>query len=218
MSVVTIVLGESGTGKTTSLRRLNPAEALLIQAIKKPLPFRSKDWGYHSKENPNGNCFAVDDKDSIISLMKRTARKIIVLDDVQYIMANEFMRRSHETGFQKFTDIGKGIWEILNASSSLGEDVRVYLLWHNQTDDQGHSKAKTIGKLLDEKITIEGMVSIVLKTAVVNGNYLFATHNSGYDTTKTPVGLFDDDTIENDLASVDAAICDYYNIGQLKAA
>lgn len=217
MSIVTIVLGESGTGKTTSLRNFNPAETLLIQAIRKPLPFRSKGWGYHSKENAAGNCFAVDDKDSIISLMRRTSRKIIVLDDVQYIMANEFMRRSHETGFQKFTDIGKGIWEILNHSSMLADDVRVYLLWHNQTDELGNSKAKTIGKLLDEKITIEGMVSIVLKTAVVNGNYLFATHNSGHDTTKSPVGLFDADTIENDLASVDAAIVEYYNIGQ-KAA
>lgn len=217
MSIVTMVLGESGTGKTTSLRNFSPAETLLIQAIRKPLPFRSSGWSYFSKENTKGNCFVSDDKDSIISLMHKTGRKIIVLDDVQYIMANQFMRRSHETGFQKFTDIGKDIWEILNASASLPDDVRVYMLWHNQTDDAGHSKAKTIGKLLDEKITIEGMVSIVLKTAVVNGNYLFATRNSGHDTTKSPVGLFEAETIDNDLASVDAAIVEYYNIGQ-KAA
>lgn len=217
MSIVTMVLGESGTGKTTSLRNFSPAETLLIQAIRKPLPFRSSGWTYFSKENTKGNCFVSDDKDSIISLMHKTGRKIIVLDDVQYIMANQFMRRSHETGFQKFTDIGKDIWEILNSASSLHENVRVYLLWHNQTDDTGHSKAKTIGKLLDEKITIEGMVSIVLKTVVVNGNYLFATRNSGHDTTKSPVGLFDTETIENDLASVDTAIAEYYNIGQ-KAA
>lgn len=217
MSIATMVLGESGTGKTTSLRNFNPAETLLIQAIKKPLPFRSNEWGYISKENAAGNIFVKDDKDSIIHLMHKTARKIIVIDDVQYIMANEYMRRSHETGFQKFTDIGKGIWEILNAASALPDDVRVYLLWHNQTDDAGNSKAKSIGKMLDEKITIEGMVSIVLRTAIINGNYLFATRNSGHDTTKTPMGLFDDETIPNDLASVDAAIQAYYNIGQ-KAA
>lgn len=217
MSISTIVLGESGTGKTASLRNLTTEGTLLIQAIKKPLPFRSNGWGYFSKENTSGNIFVKDDKDSIIHLMHKTTRKVIVIDDVQYIMANEYMRRSHETGYQKFTDIGKGIWEIMNAASSLPDDVRVYLLWHNQTDESGNSKAKSIGKMLDEKITIEGMVSIVLRTAIVNGNYLFATKNSGHDTTKTPMGLFEDETIPNDLASVDAAIQEYYQLGQ-KAA
>lgn len=214
MSIATIILGESGTGKSTSLRNLAPTNTLLIQAIAKPLPFRSKDWQAHSKEHPTGNIFVCDDKDSILHLMHNTKRKIIVLDDVQYIMANEFMRRSHETGFQKFTDIGKGVWEILTAANQLAPDVRVYLLWHTQTDDTGKTKTKTIGKLLDEKITIEGMVSIVLRTAVVNGNYLFTTKNSGNDTVKSPMGLIEDETIPNDLAFVDACITEYYNLTQ----
>lgn len=214
MSIATIVLGESGTGKSTSLRNFKPEETLLIQAIKKPLPFRSKGWTVRTKEHPEGNIFVHDDKDSILHIMANTKRKVIVIDDVQYIMANQFMRRSHETGFQKFTDIGKDVWEILNASTSLADDVRVYLLWHNQTDELGKSKAKTIGKLLDEKITIEGMVSIVLRTSVVNGNYMFATNNSGNDTTKTPMGLFEEEAIQNDLAFVDACICEYYGITQ----
>jgi hypothetical protein len=212
MSVSTIILGASGTGKSASLRNLDPANTLMIQAIKKPLPFKSANWTHRSPANPTGNIFVADEKDSILYLMKNTKRKVIVIDDVQYIMANEFMRRSHELGFQKFTDIGKAMWEILGASSSLPDDVRVYLLWHNQTDDLGTSHAKTIGKLLDDKITVEGMVSIVLNTAVVNGNYFFDTHNSGSNTTKSPMGLFDEDSIPNDLALVDERICSYYNI------
>lgn len=214
MSISTIIIGESGTGKTTSLRNFNSAEVLLIQAIAKPLPFRSSEWARHSKEAPNGNIFVRDDKDGILYLMHNTKRKIVVIDDVQYIMANEYMRRSHETGYQKFTDIGKGIWEILNAANNLASDVRVYLLWHTQTDELGKVKTKTIGKMLDEKITIEGMVSIVLRTTVMNGNYLFSTHNNGQDTVKSPMELFDEEAIPNDLAAVDSRITEYYNINQ----
>lgn len=212
MSVAVIILGESGSGKSTSLRNLDPANTLVIQAIRKPLPFRSSGFGYRTKENPAGNIFVTDEKDSIISLMHKTSRKIIVIDDVQYQMANSFMRRSHEVGFVKFSEIAKDIWEILNAASQLPDDVRVYLLWHTQTDDGGKTKAKTIGRLLDEKITIEGMVSIVLRTAVVNGNYLFSTQNNGNDTTKSPIGLFDSDVIDNDLKVVDDKIAEYYNL------
>ena len=219
MSIATIILGESGTGKSTSLRNLKPADTLLIQAIAKPLPFRSKDWQAHSKDIPTGNIFVRDDKDSILHLMRNTKRKIIVIDDVQYIMANEFMRRvlDKEVGnqaFAKYNEIARTMWEILNTANQLAPDVRVYLLWHTQTDENGKTKSKTIGKLLDEKITIEGMVSIVLRTAVVNGNYLFTTKNSGNDTVKTPMGLIDDETIPNDLAYVDACITEYYNLTQ----
>lgn len=211
MSIVTMILGQSGTGKTASLRNFKADEMLLIQAIKKPMPFKN-NFSYRTKENQSGNIFLSDDKDSIIHLMKMTKKKIIILDDVQYIMSNEYMRRSHETGYQKFTDIGKSIWEILTAASSLSDNVRVYLLWHSQTDDLGQSKAKTIGKMLDEKITIEGMVSIVLKTCLINGNYLFATQNSGNDTTKSPIDLFETDVIENDLHAVDTKIVEYFNL------
>lgn len=210
MSIATMILGESGTGKSTSLRNMKAEETLLIQAIKKPLPF--KGWKWRTKENPSGNIIVSDCKDQIIDLMHKTQRKVIVLDDVQYVAANEFMRRSHEKGYDKFTDIGKGLWEILNAASALPDDVRVYLLWHTQESESGIAKAKTIGKMLDDKITLEGMVSIVLRTRVVNGNYLFSTQNSGYDTVKTPMGMFEGDAIPNDLLSVDAAICDFYSI------
>ena len=210
MSIAAFILGESGTGKSTSMRSMNPAETLLIQAIKKPLPFRSSGWKYLSKEG--GNILVCDQSAQIIAAMHKTQRHIIVIDDFQYILANEFMRRTDERGFDKFTDIGKHAWDILCAASSLPDHVRVYILSHTETSESGRVKAKTIGRMLDEKITIEGMFSIVMRTSVINGQYLFSTKNNGSDTVKTPLGLFDADHIDNDLAAVDAAIVDYYQL------
>jgi len=216
MSIATIILGQSGTGKSSSLRNLDPASTLLIQAIHKPLPFKATAW---KPVKDGGNIFVSDNSAQICAAMNKTARDVIVIDDFQYTMANEFMRRvtNQEAGasaFQKYNEIAKSAWDILNAAANLPSHKRVYLLSHTQTDESGNVKIKTIGKLLDEKITIEGMVSIVLRTSVVNGNYLFSTRNSGNDTTKTPIGLFDDELIENDLALVDAAIYQYYGLTQ----
>ena len=206
MSISTIILGESGTGKTTSLRNLNPDEVALIQVIKKPLPFRSAGW----------MPYVTDSWEKIIkgmNLAVEKGRKIIVIDDFQYVMANEFMRRSQERGFDKFTEIGNHAWEIYNVAGTLPDDVRVYLLSHTQESDNGTVKLKTIGKMLDEKITPEGMFTIVLRTVVSDGQHFFRTRNSGNDTVKSPIGLFETDIIDNDLAFVDKEICNYYSIG-----
>lgn len=210
MSIAAFILGESGTGKSTSMRGMNPAETLLIQSIKKPLPFRSSGWKYLSKEG--GNILVCDQSAQIIAAMHKTQRPIIVIDDFQYILANEFMRRTDERGFDKFTEIGKHAWDILCAVSTLPDHVRVYILSHTETSESGRVKAKTIGRMLDEKITIEGMFSIVMRTCIINGQYLFSTKNNGSDTVKTPLGLFDADYIDNDLVAVDAAIVDYYRL------
>lgn len=212
MSIATLILGQSGTGKSTSLRNLDASKTLLIQAIKKPLPFRSKDWQSISKENPTGSVFATDKPQQILQLMERTDREVIIIDDFQYVMANEYMRRAQETGFNKFTEIGKGAWDIFNKASELAENKRVYILSHTQENDNGKTSIKTIGKMLDEKITLEGMVTICLKTALINEQYLFCTKNSGQDTTKSPMGLFPSEHIENDLNAVDTAICEYWSI------
>lgn len=214
MSTATMILGKSGTGKSTSLRNLDPASTLLIQVIRKPLPFRSAGWTYYNKDsNPTGNVFVTESWADIITLMRKTKRRVIVIDDFQYLMANEFMRRSDEKGYDKFTDIAKHAWEVLTVASDLAPDVRVYILSHLEEDaTTGAAKIKTVGKLLDEKITPEGLVTIVLRTVVDGGVYQFATRNSGMDTTKSPMGLFDSERIDNDLAAVDAAICGYYGI------
>lgn len=220
MSISTVILGKSGTGKSTSLRNFDPATTMLIQVIRKPLPFRAPGWSYYDKENnPTGNIFVTEKWDTIILLMRKTQRKVIVVDDFQYLLANEFMRRTDERGYDKFTDIAKHAWEVMMAASDLPPDVRVYLLSHiEENEATGAMKMKTIGKMLDEKITPEGLVTIVLRTTVEDGKYLFVTRNNGMDTTKSPMGLFEADKIENDLKAADDAIADYYNITQQKAA
>jgi len=204
MSIATLILGKSGTGKSASLKNLNPDEVALIQCIKKPLPFKSAQW----------KPYVCDQSNKIVAAMKKTERKIIIIDDFQYLMANEFMRRSDERGFDKFTEIGKHAWDVLTAASELHDDVRVYILSHTEESDTGHIKIKTIGKLLDEKVTLEGMVTIVLRTHVQDDMYKFSTRNNGFDTTKSPIGLFDDHYIDNDLALVDQAIVGYYELNQ----
>ena len=215
MAITAMILGESGTGKTTSLRNLDPAHTLLIQMVKKPLPFRSTDWKPATKDG--GSVFVTDKSETICSAMKRTNKEIIVIDDYQYLLANEFMRRvtdvvTGNAAFAKYNEIARHAWDVLMTASALPDHKRVYILSHTSTDDFGKTKIKTVGKLLDEKIVLEGLVTIVLRTVVQNGNYLFSTQNSGADTVKSPIGLFDDELIDNDLAAADAAIFNYYGL------
>lgn len=212
MSVATMILGQSGTGKSTSLRNMDPTETLLIQVISKPLPFRSKDWKPVTKDG--GNIFLSRTAESICAAMRKTTRPIIVVDDLQYLLATEFMERAHEKGYEKFTEMARHYYDVLTCAMTLAPYKRVYLLSHTDTSDSGQVKAKTIGKLLDEKITVEGLVSIVLRTHVINGQYVFSTRNNGTDTVKTPMGMFDDEHIPNDLMAVDQAITAYYDLKQ----
>lgn len=218
MSIMTMILGESGTGKTTSLRHLDPVKTLLIRSIAKPLPFKAAGWTQYSRDNPEGSIYTTDKSDTVCRLLHSENvlkhKDIIVLDDFQYIMANEFFARSYEKGYDKYTEIGRHIYDIIQAAQSLPDNKRVYFLWHTETDALGKTKAKTIGKMLDEKYTPEGAFTIALKTVVNQGEYKFATQNSGNDTVKSPLGMFADPLIDNDLAQADAAICDFYQINQ----
>ena len=203
MGIPVFILGQSGTGKSTSLRNFKSDEILHINVMSKPLPFKGR-----FAETYNG-----DDYKDIAKKMNETKKKVIVIDDAQYLMANEFMRRSFEKGYDKFTEIGYNFWTLVSSiNEGLPYDVIVYFLMHTAEDDQGNEKAKTIGKLLDEKITLEGMTSIVLKTAVKDAVYSFLTQNNGHDTVKSPLGMFKTYEIENDLKMVDETIRDYWEL------
>jgi hypothetical protein len=211
MSIATLVLGQSGTGKSTSFRNMDPAKTLLIQVVSKPLPFRSKAW---KPVKEGGNIIVSSSSNDICAAMKKTTRPIILVDDFQYLLATEFMDRAHEKGYEKFTEMARHYYDVLTTATTLPAAKRVYLLSHTDTSESGQVKAKTIGKLLDEKITVEGLVTIVLRTHVINGQYVFSTRNNGADTVKSPLGLFEDEHIPNDLMAVDEAIASYYELSQ----
>ena len=203
MAIPVLILGESGTGKSASLRNFKKGEVAVINVAGKPLPFRSEL-----------GMIVTDRYPEIVKALKGMKTPSAVVDDAQYLLANEFMRRSGEVGFQKFTDIAKNYWSLIaeTFSKELPPDKMVYFLSHIERDQNGNEKVKTIGKLLDEKITVEGLFTIVLKTHVEDGKYTFFTQNSGTDTVKSPIGMFADLQIDNDLKMVDNVIRDYYGI------
>ena len=203
MSYATLVLGESGTGKTCSLRNLDPKNTLLIQPVRKPLPFRSAGWKEIKAKGDGNNILVCSNPQAIINCMHASPFDVIVVDDWQYILASMYMAARNVKGFDKFTEIGGAGFDIAKAASELGENKRVYVLAHTTSDEFGNTRIKTLGKLLDDKIVVEGMFTTVLRTHVENGRYLFSTQNSGSDTVKSPMGMFSEQYIENDLAAID---------------
>lgn len=204
MAINCMILGESGTGKSTSLRNFAADEVAVINVAGKPLPFRNKL-----------NVWKCDDYAKIrAAMLKRPDVPAFVIDDAQYLMANEFMRRSDERGYDKFTEIAKNFWSLVleTVTQKMPDNQIVYFLMHTDTADDGRVRAKTIGKMLNEKITLEGLFTIVLRTNVSDGVYTFRTVNSGSDTVKAPMGMFAASEIDNDLKAVDTAIREYYGI------
>ena len=207
MAIPVLILGQSGTGKSYSMKNFNEDEITLISVQKSLLPFRKKFV----------DTVVTDKYSDIAKAMKASKKSIIVIDDTQYLMANEFMRRATERGYDKFTEIAFNFWDlIVQEVNSLPADTIVYLLCHTATDENGIEKMKTIGKLVDEKITPEGLFTIVLKTAVSDGNYAFVTQNNGKDTVKSPEGMFESYAIKNDLKYVDEKIRNYYYLSGAK--
>lgn len=220
MSIATLILGPPGAGKSTSLRNLDPAKTLLIQTIKKALPFKRPGWGYFDREtNKAGNILVTDSIPAMLKMAGKTSRKVIVIDDWNVALTNEFMRRSDEKTFDKFNDIGKAAWTLFNGMSQLPDDVTVYLMGHTQSDEFGGEKAKTIGKMVDEKFPAESYFATVLRAARVDsGHHVFRTQNSGSDTTKAPMDMFPDGQVDNDLAEVDRLVRAYYDLPAIPPA
>lgn len=212
MGIPVLILGESGCGKSTSIRNLSVESTVIVQPIRKRLPFRNS---FTEMTKEGGQIKATDNAEMIIKLITAAAKagkKALIIDDFQYVMANEFMRRSKEKSFDKFNDIGFNAWSIINHAQSVEGDMRIYFMSHVETDMAGKVKIKTIGKMLDEKITIEGMFTIVLGASVSDGKYTFLTQNNGSNTVKSPMGMFEGLHIDNDLNEVDNTIIEYYNL------
>lgn len=202
MAILCMIYGQSGTGKSTSLRNFKHEEVAVINVSGKPLPFRGNIKPYNS-----------DNYQKIMSAISRTERKSIVIDDSTYLMVNEFMRTAKQTGYRKYTDMAVSFNQLIEFAAALPDDKVVYFMGHSDQSDDGREHFKTIGKMLDNYVTVEGRFTIVLKTVVQDGRYMFSTQNNGQDTVKSPMGLFDSALIDNDLKAVDRAIREYWEIG-----
>lgn len=205
MAVKTLICGLSGTGKSRSMKNFMEEGKMVavVNPVNKPLPFRN------NFEMLNGET----DSRKIIKFMKETKAKTIVVDDFQYLLAIPYMRRVKESGWEKYNDFAANYFDVIQVCDTLPEDVTVYFMTHTETLEDGTETVKLIGKLLREKICIEGLFTIVLKTMCSDGKYYFLTQNSGKDNVKSPEDMFPSFAIDNDLYYVDQKIRNYYNIG-----
>lgn len=200
MGIPVLILGKSGSGKSASLRNFTPEEVVILNVANKPLPFKNK-----LKIIPKAGYKA------IYEYLRANEYRRYVIDDSQYLLAFEYLAKAKENGFQKFTDMALHFYNMIKiVTDDMSEDTIVYFLHHIEVTENG-TKAKTIGKLIDEKITLEGLFSIVLTAECEDGQYYFRTQNSGEDTTKSPMDMFDL-KIENDLKFVDTTIRNYYEL------
>lgn len=203
MGVAVLVLGASGTGKSASLRNFDPKEIGIFNVASKPLPFRSK-MDYILNEPTYGQ---------IMKSLEDNKLKCYVIDDSQYLMAFEEFDKVKVAGYGKFTEIALNFYNLLQcAIKRTSPDTVVYFLHHTERDDEGHIKAKTVGKMIDSKLTLEGLFSLVLLTGTDGNEYWFETQTDGYSTAKSPIGLFESKRIPNDLKYVDTQIREYWGL------
>ena len=209
MGIAVLVLGESGSGKSASLRNFKKEDVGILNVASKPLPFR----------NTNG---LVTVNKATYSMIKGAVtspnRLSYVIDDAQYLMAFESFDKANITGYAKFTEMAKNYEEMLRViQEDTSPDTIVYVMQHIDTDENGKVKAKTLGKMLDQQLTIEGLFSIVLLAKADERRHYFVTQSDGTNPCKSPMGMFDDIEIDNDLKMVDDTIREYYGLKKATA-
>lgn len=206
--IKTLVVGASGVGKSASLRGLDPAKVSLINVIGKPLPFKG------GNKFKSYNC---DDPAKVESAIALAKTPIVIVDDAGYLIVDYFMRNHSSAGagngvFALYNALGDMYWNIINEAGKGKPGQRIYFMMQEEMNDFGKVKPKTIGKMLDEKVCIEGMFTIVLRALFKDNKYIFRTQTDGSDVAKSPMGMFDDLEMDNDLALIDRKICEYYDI------
>ena len=226
MAQSVLVIADSGTGKSTSIKSLNPKETFIINIANKPLPFKGwkKNYSNISKDNPKGNMTSASSAPGIIKAMQHVNNKMLeiktlVVDDWQYMSSFEYFDRANEKGYDKFTSIAANLAQVAKMPKDMREDLTIFFLTHSEesTDVNGHRKvkAKTVGKMIDNALTLEGLFSIVLfgrvKKTEDGLEYGFDTQNNGENTCKSPMDMFEESFINNDLQFVKDCIIKYEN-------
>lgn len=208
MGIPVLLLGKSGSGKSASLRNFQSGEVGIINVLGKPLPFKGK--------LPS---VVTDSYDMVYAVISKSKTDSIVIDDAGYLMTNQFMRGHASTGagnaiFSFYNDLGDRFWSLVRfVVEQTPENKIVYFIMHEDKNDFGDIKPKTIGKMLDEKVCVEGMFTIVIRSVLSNGKHVFKTQADGFDVCKTPIGMFEYAEIGNDLKLVDTTIREYYELG-----
>ena len=202
MGIPVLILGESGSGKSTSLRNFEQEEIGIFNVASKPLPFRKK------LPTRNGATYA-----SITKALSHPKGRTYAIDDSQALMAFALFNKAKETGYGKFTDIALDFYNLLQfIIQKTPSDCIVYFLHDTETSDTGKLKAKTVGKMLDNQLTVEGLFSIVLLARTDGIRHYFETQSDGFTTAKSPMDMFPQREIDNDLKVVDSAIREYWGL------
>lgn len=212
MAKIVLIYGPSGSGKSSSLQNFAHDEVAVVNVNNKPFPFKTKfDGSFSSTEYLY-----------IASQMKRTQKNAIVIDDAGYLITSYFMenqgKNKGNNAFAMYSEMAEQFYNLIRtAAMDISDDKIVYFIMHEDKSEFGNSKPKTIGKMLDEKVCIEGLFSIVLRSEFKDGRYVFHTKTDGLDVAKSPMGMFEKDDIDNDLKIVDTAIREYYEMPALRS-
>ena len=209
MATAVLIMGESGSGKSASLRNFSPNEISVFNVTNKPLPFKQGKTKIPKIDNAT---YA-----DIANALANPNKRAYVIDDAGYLLSFEMFKRANETGYSKFTDMAKNFFDMLDfINTKLPNDIIVYITMHTEDDPEMHRvKVKTIGKMLDQNLKIEGLFSIVLRAVQTEDGYKFVTRDDMVSTAKSPIGMWEEDMIDNDLKAVDTTIREYYDMKPL---
>lgn len=208
MGLGVLIIGKSGSGKSTSLRNCPKEDFGIINVLGKPLPFKNTN---------NLQTIDTDNYEDINKVLNKSKTKSVVIDDAGYLITNNFMKQHSNIGggnavYNFYNDMADKYWKLIESIKALPKEKIVYVFMHEDKNDFGDIKPKTIGKILDDKVCVEGMFSIVLRSKKVDKNYYFFTQATDGDVAKTPMGMFNDLYIDNDLKLVDDTIREFYNL------
>ena len=209
MATAVLIMGESGSGKSASLRNFAPNEISVFNVTSKPLPFKQGKTKIPKIDNATYT--------DIANALANPNKRAYVIDDAGYLLSFEMFKRANETGYSKFTDMAKNFFDMLDfINTKLPNDIIVYITMHTEDDSEMHkTKAKTIGKMIDQNLNLEGLFTIVLRAMKTEDGYKFITRDDRVSTAKSPMGMFESDKIDNDLKEVDRVIREYYDMKPL---